>query len=164
MPSNKVNSESTTNSQNVSTVTKLDVNSKLPKDFFDPVETPKQDKWQNKDDDDEYQKFEEEIAQDLSNLKKSYAQEEDDFDERESKLQEHEQSEMKERIQHLKELLTERKRAKKDGQVEQRVVNISDTKKKNVPEKEGSSSEEADDNDWLLNWKRKRRVDNGKKR
>ncbi|GJQ10269.1 hypothetical protein GpartN1_g2060.t1 [Galdieria partita] len=160
MPSNKVNSQSETKLQNVSTETKQDIKSKLPEDFFDQVETHKLDnKRQNEDEEDEYQKFEEELAQDLNNLKESYTQEEDYFDERETKLQEHEQGEMKERIRHLKELLKERKRAKKYIQLEERVVNTSATKEKKQPEEENSFSDEADEEFLVLNWKRKTQVD-----
>lgn len=38
------------------------------------MEAPKPDRGQNKEEDDEYQKFEEELAQDLSGLKRSYVE------------------------------------------------------------------------------------------
>lgn len=78
------------------------------------------------------------------------------FDERETKLQEHEQNEMKQRIQHLKELLKQRKRAKQDEGVTER---IEDDPAVTEGEVENNFVNTDSDEDWVLNWKRKKRLE-----
>lgn len=133
--------------------------SNLPQDFFDQVEAAKPETWQNKEEEDEYQKFEEELTEDLNNLKRSHAQEEDFFDQRETKLQEHEQYEMKERIQHLKELLRQRKRFKCDTKTNEKVATDTVVNEKKEEGAENGVSEIGYDVDWVLNWKQKKRVE-----
>eukprot|EP00166_Cyanidium_caldarium_P002792 ctg_275.g143 len=98
----------------------------LPKDFFDQVDKTKPSEQLLFDNtDQEYRKFEEELAQDLTTLNSSIAQEEDDMEAREQQLEELEMRERKERIERLKNILKQKKESKEQGDTKEKSDVVS---------------------------------------